>query len=96
MPRPVGPWRDIAIISDTCLAIRSSISKRHRYAPAYHNINFGDEDVQELYRQQLRELIQRDWNRASVALWSIVNETDHNGDTRNELLPPDGGLRLRT
>ncbi|MDF9747846.1 glycoside hydrolase family 2 protein [Natrinema salsiterrestre] len=55
--------------------------------PAYWDVNFGDEDVQELYRQQLRELIQRDWNRASVALWSIANETDHNDDTRNEVLP---------
>lgn len=55
--------------------------------PAYHAINFGDEDVQELYRQQLRELIQRDWNRASVVLWSIANETDHTDEVRNELLP---------
>ncbi|SEP25528.1 beta-glucuronidase [Halogranum amylolyticum] len=55
--------------------------------PAYWDINFGDEDVQELYRQQLRELIQRDWNRASVILWSIANETDHTNDTRNKVLP---------
>ncbi|WP_225336429.1 glycoside hydrolase family 2 protein [Halomicrobium urmianum] len=55
--------------------------------PAYWDINFGDEEIQELYRQQLRELIQRDWNRASVALWSIANETDHNDETRNEVLP---------
>lgn len=55
--------------------------------PAYHNINFGDEDVQELYRQQLREVVQRDWNRASVALWSIANETDHTDETRNKVLP---------
>ncbi len=55
--------------------------------PAYHDVNFGDEDVQELYRQQLRELIQRDWNRASVILWSIANETNHNDETRNEVLP---------
>jgi beta-glucuronidase len=55
--------------------------------PAYWDINFGDEEIQELYRQQLRELIQRDWNRASVVLWSIANETDHNDETRNEVLP---------
>lgn len=55
--------------------------------PAYWDIEFGDESVQELYRQQLRELVQRDWNRASVVLWSIANETDHDDDTRNEVLP---------
>ncbi|OVE82890.1 glycoside hydrolase family 2 protein [Natronolimnobius baerhuensis] len=55
--------------------------------PAYWDINFGDEEIQELYRQQLREVTQRDWNRASVALWSIANETDHKDDTRNEVLP---------
>jgi len=55
--------------------------------PAYWDINFGDEDIQELYRQQLRELIQRDWNRASVVLWSIANETDHNDEIRNDVLP---------
>ncbi|CDK39035.1 glycoside hydrolase family 2 protein [Halorubrum sp. AJ67] len=55
--------------------------------PAYWDINFGDEEIQELYRQQLRELVQRDWNRPSVAMWSIANETDHTDDTRNEVLP---------
>lgn len=55
--------------------------------PAYWDVEFGDETVQRLYRQQLRELIQRDWNRASVALWSIANETDHTDAVRNEVLP---------
>ncbi|WP_276255906.1 glycoside hydrolase family 2 protein [Halomontanus rarus] len=55
--------------------------------PAYWDVKFGDETVQQLYRQQLRELIQRDWNRASVALWSIANETDHTDEVRNEVLP---------
>ncbi|MFC7078457.1 glycoside hydrolase family 2 protein [Haloarcula halophila] len=55
--------------------------------PAYWDIDFGDEGVRELYRQQLRELVQRDWNRASVVLWSIANETDHTDATRNEVLP---------
>jgi beta-glucuronidase len=55
--------------------------------PAYWDIDFGDDEVQDLYRQQLRELIQRDWNRASVALWSIANETDHEDDVRNRVLP---------
>ena len=55
--------------------------------PAYWDIDFGDDEVQELYRQQLRELVQRDWNRPSVALWSIANETDHEDDVRNRVLP---------
>lgn len=55
--------------------------------PAYWDVTFGSAEVQELYRQQLRELIQRDWNRASVVLWSIANETDHTDETRNEVLP---------
>ncbi|MFB6200543.1 MAG: glycoside hydrolase family 2 protein [Halorhabdus sp.] len=55
--------------------------------PAYWQITFEQDDVQELYRQQLRELIQRDWNRPSVLLWSIANETDHEDDVRNRVLP---------
>jgi len=55
--------------------------------PAYWDVNFGDERVQDLYRKQLRELIQRDWNRPSVALWSIANETDHEDEVRNRVLP---------
>jgi beta-glucuronidase len=55
--------------------------------PAYWDIDFGDDRVQDLYRQQLRELIQRDWNRPSVALWSIANETDHEDTVRNRVLP---------
>jgi len=55
--------------------------------PAYWWVEFGDADVQANYRQQLREVVQRDWNRPSVALWSIANETDHEDETRNELLP---------
>lgn len=55
--------------------------------PANWDIDFSDDDVQELYRQQLRELVQRDWNRPSVALWSIANETDHQDATRNRELP---------
>lgn len=54
--------------------------------PAYWHIHFGDEEVQDLYRQQLRELVQRDWDRASVILWSVANETDPNDETRNEVL----------
>ncbi|WP_123535804.1 glycoside hydrolase family 2 protein [Halosimplex salinum] len=54
--------------------------------PAYWDVDFGDDDVRELYHRQLRELIQRDWNRPSVALWSVANETDHDDETRNRVL----------
>lgn len=54
--------------------------------PAYWQIDFENPDVRALYRQQLRELIQRDWNRPSVALWSIANETDHDDETRTRVL----------
>jgi len=55
--------------------------------PAYWSVEFGDETVQAHHRQQLRELVQRDWNRPSVALWSIANETDHDSAVRNDVLP---------
>jgi len=55
--------------------------------PAYWSVSFGEANVQKNYRQQLRELVQRDWNRPSVALWGIANETDHTDDDRNEVLP---------
>lgn len=55
--------------------------------PAYWQIDLEVDSVRALYRQQLRELIQRDWNRPSVAFWSIANETDHEDDVRNQVLP---------
>ena len=55
--------------------------------PAYWDIKFGNPEVQKLYCQQLRELIQRDWNRPSVILWSIANETDYSDEKRNKILP---------
>lgn len=54
--------------------------------PAYWSVAFGEPAVQENYRQQLRELIQRDWNRPSVLAWSIANETDAEDDARNAVL----------
>ena len=55
--------------------------------PAYWTVEFDDPAVRDNYRQQVREVVQRDWNRPSVALWSIANETDHEDETRNEVLP---------
>lgn len=54
--------------------------------PAWQNISFEKEEVRNLHRQQLREMIQRDWNRPSIILWSIANETDPKDEMRNEAL----------
>ena len=43
--------------------------------PVYWTVAFTSESVFIKARQQLREMIARDRNRASVVLWSIANET---------------------
>ncbi len=43
--------------------------------PTYWAIEFGNPAVLEKAKQQLREEIARDRNKASIALWSIANET---------------------
>lgn len=46
--------------------------------PVYWAIRFEDEKTYEDARNQLRELMKRDFNRASVIIWSVGNE---NADT---------------
>ena len=53
--------------------------------PVYWAIDWENPDTLEDARGQLRELILRDRNRASVALWSVANETPV-GDARNAFL----------
>ncbi|MEM6785278.1 MAG: glycoside hydrolase family 2 TIM barrel-domain containing protein [Bacteroidota bacterium] len=43
--------------------------------PVYWTILWGHAEVYALARQQLREMVARDRNRAAVALWSVANET---------------------
>jgi beta-glucuronidase len=43
--------------------------------PVYWGIDWENPDTLENGRAQLRELIERDRNRASVVLWSVANET---------------------
>jgi len=50
--------------------------------PVYWRIAFADAEVLERTRRMLAEMILRDRNRASIALWSIGNETPI-GDARN-------------
>jgi len=50
--------------------------------PVYWAIWFQREKTYEDARNQLRELMRRDWNRASVIIWSVGNE---NADTDERL-----------
>jgi beta-glucuronidase len=43
--------------------------------PVYWHVEFGDVDVLANARNQLRELVLRDRNRASVIMWGVANET---------------------
>jgi beta-glucuronidase len=50
--------------------------------PVYWAIDFANPATAADAENQLRELIERDWNRASVAIWSVGNE---NPDTDDRL-----------
>lgn len=43
--------------------------------PVYWGIDWENRATQELAASQLRELIERDYNRAAVVIWSLANET---------------------
>ncbi len=43
--------------------------------PVYWTINFKSEEVLQKAKKQLKEMIDRDLNRASVIIWSVGNET---------------------
>lgn len=53
--------------------------------PVYWRVNWDNPKTLADARQQLRENILRDRNRASIALWSVANETPI-GDARNAFL----------
>jgi beta-glucuronidase len=53
--------------------------------PVYWTIDFGNADVLEKAKGQLKEMIDRDHNRASVIIWSVGNETPIN-DTRTNFM----------
>lgn len=44
--------------------------------PVYWNIDFDSEDTYRDAENQLKELIHRDYNRASVIIWSVGNENE--------------------
>ena len=43
--------------------------------PVYWQIDWENEATLALARDQMARLVQRDWNRASVIIWSVANET---------------------
>jgi beta-glucuronidase len=53
--------------------------------PVYWTINFTNPEVLQKARAQLKEMISRDHNRASVIIWSVGNETPVN-ETRTEFM----------
>jgi len=53
--------------------------------PVYWNINWQNNQAFETASQQLVRMISRDWNRASVAIWSVGNETPYS-ESRMEFL----------
>jgi len=53
--------------------------------PVYWAVDFENESTLATAKAQMREMIERDRNRASVILWSIANETPE-GEARNRFL----------
>ena len=45
--------------------------------PVYWNINWNNEQTYAIANQQLTRMVSRDWNRASVVVWSVGNETPY-------------------
>ena len=43
--------------------------------PVYWNIDWKNPKTLKIARDQMERLVKRDWNRASVAIWSVANET---------------------
>jgi len=45
--------------------------------PIYWNIAWDNPETLSIARDQVKKLVQRDWNRASVIIWSVANETPY-------------------
>ncbi len=54
--------------------------------PVYWRIDWLNKDTLADAKNQLAELIRRDRNRASVAIWSVANETPENAEGRTAFL----------
>ena len=53
--------------------------------PVYWNIDWSNPETLNIANNQISRLIERDWNRSSVGVWSIANETPFS-DERMEFL----------
>ena len=51
--------------------------------PVYWQIDWDNKQTLSIARDQMARLVQRDWNRASVIIWSVANETP---DTKARLI----------
>ncbi len=45
--------------------------------PVYWNISWENPQTLAIARDQMERLVKRDWNRASVVVWSVANETPY-------------------
>lgn len=53
--------------------------------PIYWNIDWNNPETLEIAMDQVIRLIQRDWNRGSVIVWSVANETPFSSSRMNFL-----------
>ena len=53
--------------------------------PVYWNIDWSNPETLNIANNQISRLVERDWNRSSVGVWSIANETPFS-DERMEFL----------
>lgn len=53
--------------------------------PVYWNIDWTNPETLAIAKNQISRLVQRDWNRSSVVVWSVANETPLS-DSRMEFL----------
>ena len=54
--------------------------------PVYWNINWTNPKTQASAKSMLSQLIKRDWNRASIVIWSLGNETPYSSERMNFMI----------
>ena len=61
--------------------------------PIYWNIDWNNPETLDIAMDQVIRLIQRDWNRGSVVVWSVANETPFSSPRMNFLGEVIGKVR---